>query len=97
VAVGRTPNTDVLDVAAGGVEVDARGRVVTNEYLATNVPGVWAIGDITNHRQLKHLANAQMHLAMHNVLHPGDARPGHFPVMPAAVFAEPHVATAGPT
>ena len=97
IAVGRTPNTDVLEVAAGGVEVDARGRVVTDEYLATNVPGVWAIGDLTNHVQLKHLANAQMHLAVHNVLHPKDARPGHFPVVPAAVFADPQVATAGPT
>jgi len=97
VAVGRTANADVLDVAAGGVEIDARGRVVTDEYLATNVAGVWAIGDLTNHVQLKHLANAQMRLAMHNVLHPDDPRPGHFPVLPAAVFADPQVATAGPT
>jgi mycothione reductase len=97
VVVGRTPNTDVLDVETGGVAVDEHGCVVTDEYFATNVPGIWAIGDLTNHTQLKHLANAEMRLAMHNVLHPETARAARFPVMPAAVFADPQIATAGPT
>ena len=41
VATGRVPNTDVLNVAAAGVEVDERGYVKTDEFLETNVPGVW--------------------------------------------------------
>ena len=41
VATVRVPNTDVLNVAAAGVEVDERGYVKTDEFLETNVPGVW--------------------------------------------------------
>jgi mycothione reductase len=98
VAIGRTPNSDILDVAAGGIATDDHGLVVTDDTYAANVPGVWAIGDMTNRVQLKHLANAQMRIVVHNVFHP-DAEPqrAHFPVLPSAVFADPQVATAGPT
>jgi mycothione reductase len=41
-AVGRVPNADSLDVARAGIAVDAQGRVVTNAYHETNVPGIWA-------------------------------------------------------
>jgi mycothione reductase len=97
VAVGRTPNSDVLDVAAGGIDVDADGRVVIDDMCATNVPGVWAIGDLANHVELKHLANAQMRVVMHNLLHGTEPRRADFPVLPAAVFADPQIATVGPT
>jgi mycothione reductase len=97
VAVGRTPNSDELDVAASGIAVDEQGRVIIDDFLATNVPGVFAIGDLTNRLQLKHVANVQMRLATHNVLHPDDLQPARFPVIPAAVFADPQVATVGPT
>jgi mycothione reductase len=97
IATGRIPNGDVLDVAAGGLAVDEHGHVVTDETYATNVSGVWAIGDLANHFQLKHLANAEMRLVLHNVLHSDKTRRANFPVMPSAVFADPQVATAGPT
>jgi mycothione reductase len=97
VATGRKPNTDVLDVAAAGIAVDEHGHVVTDETYATSAPGVWAIGDLANHFELKHLANAEMRIVLHNVLHAGDTRRANFPVLPSAVFAEPEVATAGPT
>ena len=97
IATGRIPNGDVLDVAAGGIAVDDDGYVITDETYTTSVPGVWAIGDLTNHFQLKHLANAEMRLVLHNVLHADDVRAANFPVMPSAVFADPQVATAGPT
>jgi len=97
VATGRTPNSDVLEVAVAGIVTDEDGRVVTDETYATNVPGVWAIGDLTNRLQLKHLANAEMRIVMHNIAHPADPRHANFPVMPSAVFADPQVATAGPT
>jgi mycothione reductase len=97
IATGRMPNSDVLDVAAGGLSVDEHGYVITDEMYTTSVPGVWAIGDLTNHFQLKHLANAEMRLVLHNVLHADETRAANFPVMPSAVFADPQVATAGPT
>jgi mycothione reductase len=97
IGTGRTPNSDVLDVTAGGLAIDEYGHVVTNDTYATSVPGVWAIGDLANHFQLKHLANAEMRLVLHNALHADETRRANFPVMPSAVFAEPQVATAGPT
>ncbi len=96
-ATGRIPNSDVLDVAAGGLAVDEHGHVITDDTYATNVPGVWAIGDLANHFELKHLANAEMRLVLHNVLHADETRRANFTVMPSAVFADPQVSTAGPT
>ncbi len=75
VALGRVPNTDELDVAAGGIEVDDDGNVATDDRFATNVPGVWAIGDLANHFQLKHVANAEIQFVMHNILHPDERSP----------------------
>lgn len=97
VATGRTPNSDRLDVAAAGIEVDAHGHVRTDDTYATNVPGIWALGDITNHFQLKHMANAETRIVRHNLLHPDQPLRARFPVVPSAVFASPQVATAGAT
>jgi mycothione reductase len=97
VATGRTPNSDRLAVAAAGIDVDAHGHVRTDDTYATNVPGIWALGDLANHFQLKHMANAETRLVRYNLLHPGQPRRAHFPVVPSAVFADPQVATAGAT
>jgi mycothione reductase len=97
VATGRTPNSDRLDVAAAGIDVDAHGHVRTDDTYATSVPGIWALGDVANHFQLKHMANAEARLIRHNLLHPHQPRRAHFPVVPSAVFADPQVASAGPT
>ena len=59
VATGRVPNTDVLQVKRTEVEVDERGFVKTDEYLETNVPGIWALGDIVGQYLLKHSANLE--------------------------------------
>ena len=95
VATGRQPNSDVLDVAAGGIDVDTHGHVRTDDTRQTSVPGVWALGDLTNHFQLKHMANAEAQIVWHNIAHPGQPRKAAFPVVPAAVFADPQVASAG--
>jgi mycothione reductase len=97
VAAGRTPSSDRLDVAAAGIGTDGHGHVRTDDTYATNVPGIWALGDITNHFQLKHMANAEMRVVRHNLLHPGQPRRARFPVVPSAVFAGPQVAAAGVT
>jgi mycothione reductase len=96
-ATGRVPNGDLLDVGAAGIVLDDDGHVHTDDTYATNVPGVWAIGDLANHYQLKHLANAEIRLVIHNLLHGDDPRRARFPFVPAAVFADPQVASAGPT
>jgi mycothione reductase len=97
VATGRVPNSDRLDVAAAGIEVDAHGHVVTDDTYATSVPGIWALGDLANHFQLKHMANAETRLVRHNLLRPGHPRRARFPVVPSAVFAGPQVASVGAT
>jgi mycothione reductase len=97
VATGRIPNSDRLDVAAAGIEVDAHGHVRTDDTYATSVPGIWALGDLANHFQLKHMANAEARLVGYNLLHPDQPRRAPFMVVPSAVFADPQVASMGAT
>jgi mycothione reductase len=97
VATGRIPNSDCLGVAAAGIEVDSHGHVRTDDTCATSMPGVWALGDLANHYQLKHMANAEARLVWHNLLNPGQPRRARFPVVPSAVFADPQIASAGAT
>lgn len=96
-ATGRRPNTDVLDVAAGGLEVDGHGHLVTDDTYQTSVPGVWALGDIANHFQLKHMANAEERVVRHNIIHPEAPRRRQHNLAPHAVFSEPQIASVGLT
>ena len=97
VATGRRPNGDELNVAATGVELDERGYVVTNEHLQTANPDVWALGDITNPAQLKHLANADARVVAHNLANPDDLHTMDRSLSPHAVFGHPQVASSGMT
>jgi mycothione reductase len=97
VATGRIPNSDRMNVAAAGIETDEHGHVRTDDTYATSVPGIWALGDLANHFQLKHMANAETRLVRHNLLHPSQPKRARFTVVPSAVFAGPQVASVGAT
>ena len=97
VATGRQPNSDRLDVAAGGVDVDHGGYVTTDEFLHTSAKGVWALGDITNPAQLKHTANAEARVVARNLVAPDDPLPINRSLTPAAVFCHPQIGSVGPT
>lgn len=97
VTTGRDPNGDQLDVAATGVRLDEDGYVITDDTLATGVPGIWALGDIRNGRQLKHLANQEARVVSHNLLHPDAPVRIDQRVVPHAVFSHPQVAMVGET
>jgi mycothione reductase len=97
VATGRRPNSDLLNLPAAGIGTDEHGHVQTDDRLQTKVPGVWALGDLANHFQLKHMANAEARVVWHNIIHPDQPREARFPVVPAAVFTDPPVAAAGAT
>ncbi|GLZ48981.1 mycothione reductase [Actinomycetospora sp. NBRC 106375] len=97
VATGRRPNTDLLDVAAAGLEVDEHGHLITDDSYVTSAPGVWAFGDAANHFQLKHMANAEGRVVAHNIAHPDAPRRLRRDVVPRAVFADPQVAAVGLT
>ena len=96
VATGRIPNSDRLNVAAAGIETDQAGYVVTDDHLRTTAEGVWALGDITNPVQLKHVANHEARVVRHNLTHPDPARVDHR-FIPHAVFGHPQVASVGLT
>jgi len=96
-ATGRVPNSDRLDAAAGGLDVDEHGHLATDDTYRTSVPGVWALGDLANHFQLKHMANAEARVVYHNLLHPDQPRSAAFHLVPSAVFADPQIASVGPT
>ena len=92
VAVGRTPNTDRLNLEAIGVETD-RGSVIVNEQLQTRVPGLYAAGDCTNQPQFVYVAAAGGSRAAVNMTG-GDARLD-LSAMPEVVFTDPQIATVG--
>lgn len=97
VATGRQPNSDLLDVDAGGIECHLHGHVVVDDTLATCVDGVYAIGDLANTHELKHVANAEARVAFWNVAHPDELRRIDHSTVPAAVFTEPQIAYVGLT
>ena len=94
VAAGRTPNTDLLNVEAAGVETDGAGFVETDESLRTTAEGVWALGDIVGEYLLKHSANHEAQTVARNILGE-ELRPVDYTAMPFAVFAAPEVAGVG--
>jgi mycothione reductase len=97
VATGREPNSDLIDARAGGLTCHAFGTITVDEYLRTSAEGVWAIGDVANEYQLKHVANREAATAFWNIAHPDDLRAVDHRVVPAAVFSNPQVASVGLT
>jgi mycothione reductase len=97
VAVGRTPNSDLLDLAATGVAVHPDGRVVVDEHQRTSVEGIYALGDVSSEYQLKHVANHEARVVQHNLLNPSSPITSDHRYVPAAVFSSPQVASVGLT
>jgi len=109
IAVGRRPNSDLLDVAATGVTTEASGHVLVDQHQRTSVPGIWALGDISSPYELKHVANHEARVVQHNLLADrasaeGDAAaPSAAPMtadhrfVPHAVFTSPPIAAVGLT
>jgi mycothione reductase len=97
VAVGREPNSDLLNLDATGVEVDREGRVVVDAYQQTTVDGIYALGDVTNPHQLKHVANHEARVVKHNLLNPDDRIEADHRFVPHAVFSSPQIASVGVT
>ena len=101
-AVGRRPNTDLLDPAAGGLALHDDGRLVVDAEQRTTADGVWALGDICSEHQLKHVANHEARVVAHNLAVDlgriaGDPMRNDDRPVPHAVFGHPQVAAFGPT
>ncbi len=97
VAAGRRSNADFLDPEAGELKVDAEGWIMTNEFLETNVEGVWAIGDALGKHQFKHAANYESEIVFTNATagNPSEKRKAEYHAVPHAVFTWPEIAAVG--
>ncbi len=91
-AVGRKPNTDGLNLDAVGVEYGSRG-IKVDDNMQTNVPGIYAIGDVNGRQMLAHAATMQGLRAINHVLGRTDSI--RFDIMPAAIFTNPEAASVG--
>jgi pyruvate/2-oxoglutarate dehydrogenase complex dihydrolipoamide dehydrogenase (E3) component len=95
-AVGRRPNTDDLGLEAAGVEMDARGYVKVDDGLATNVPGIWALGDCNGRGAFTHTAYNDFEIIAANLLD-GESRRVSERVPGYALYIDPPLGRAGMT
>ncbi len=95
-AIGRTPNTDGLGLETVGAHTDREGAIVVDEMSRTSVPGLYAIGDVTNRLNLTPVAIREGHAFADTVF--GD-RPwvADHTSVPTAVFSTPEIGTVGLT
>ncbi len=93
-AVGRRPNTDDLGLDKAGVAVDARGYIGVDDSLATNVPGIWALGDCNGRGAFTHTAYNDYEIVAANLLHHANRRVSDR--IPAyALFVDPPLGRVG--
>ena len=96
VAVGRTPNSDSLNLAAAGVATDARGFIPVNDRLETNVPNIWALGDINGGPQYTHVSLDDYRIVKANLIDGGN-RSTRDRLVPSCLFIDPELAHVGLT
>jgi pyruvate/2-oxoglutarate dehydrogenase complex dihydrolipoamide dehydrogenase (E3) component len=95
-AVGRAPNTEDLGLDRAGVLTDARGFIVVDEQLATNIPGIFALGDVNGRGAFTHTSYNDYEIVAANLLDREARRVSdRFPVY--ALFTDPPLARAGMT
>ena len=93
VSTGRMPYTDGLGLKDVGVKLDERGRVIVDHHYATNVPGIFAIGDVIAGPMLAHKAGDEG-VAVAEIL-AGQAGHVNYDVIPAVVYTMPEIASVG--
>lgn len=94
IAVGRKPYLDGLNVGAIGLEME-KGAIKTNEYLQTNIPNIFAIGDVNGKVMLAHTASSEAEVAVDYIC--GIKRPMNYHRIPSCVYLEPEIACIGLT
>jgi dihydrolipoamide dehydrogenase len=95
IGVGFGANTDALGLSEAGVELD-RGWIKVDDYCESNIPGVWAIGDVTGKLLLAHVASHQGVTAVEKIAGL-DPQPLDYESIPRAVYCQPQVAGLGLT
>jgi pyruvate/2-oxoglutarate dehydrogenase complex dihydrolipoamide dehydrogenase (E3) component len=95
-AVGRTPNTADLGLERAGVATDARGYITVDEHLATNVPGIWAIGDCNGRGAFTHTSYNDYEIVAANLLDGADHKVSDR-ILGYALYIDPPLGRAGMT
>jgi dihydrolipoamide dehydrogenase len=93
VSIGRELNTQNIGLEGLGIAQGKRGEVLVNDRMETNVPGIYAIGDVTGRAMLAHAASRQGIVAVENIMG-GDERMD-YDVIPAAIFTMPEIGSVG--
>jgi len=96
VAIGIKPNTENLGLDAAGVKLNGRGFVEVDERMATNVAGVWAIGDVTGKLALAHVGSAMGIICAEHIAGV-ETVTLDYEMMPRAIYSQPQVASFGLT
>ncbi len=94
VSIGRRPSTDNLGLESIGVMLE-RGAIVTDETLRTNIPGVYAAGDINGKSMLAHTASREAEVAVNHMLGLKDKM--SYAAIPGVIYTNPEVGTVGET
>ena len=95
VSVGRVPNTEGLDAEAVGLKLDERGRIDVDDHCRTNLPGVWAVGDVVSGPMLAHKAMEEA--VMVAELMAGQSGHCNFDTIPWVLYTSPEIAWVGKT
>ena len=95
VAIGRRPYADGLGLDTAGVARDLRGRIITDEHFKTNVPGIWAIGDVREGAMLAHKAEDEAVACAERIA--GHAGHVNYDAIPSVIYTYPEVAVVGKT
>jgi pyruvate/2-oxoglutarate dehydrogenase complex dihydrolipoamide dehydrogenase (E3) component len=93
-SAGRIPNTEALNLGAAGIETDDRGFVKANEHLETNVPGVYAMGDVKGGPAFTHIAYDDFRILNNNLIEDGTAG-FRGRLVPYTLFTDPQLGRIG--
>lgn len=94
VAIGREPNTDSLALDKTDIKIEKnKKRIITTNEMKTNIPNIYAIGDVTSKIQLAHIASHQGIIAIKNII--GQEAYFSEKAIPSVVFTSPEIATIG--
>jgi dihydrolipoamide dehydrogenase len=96
ISIGFKPNTRDIGLETAGVALTERGFIKVDGRMATNVPGIWAIGDVTGELLLAHVGSAQGIICAENIAG-ADTITLDYRMMPRATYCQPQVASFGLT
>jgi dihydrolipoamide dehydrogenase len=97
IATGRIPSLDLLNIEKENIKLNENGFILVDEYLQTNIDGIYAIGDVIGKYQCMHNAKNEAHYAFNNILYPDNKLSVNYNAIPHAIFTSPQISGVGYT